>query len=232
MAITDLSARLKKNLDEGYFTCCVFLDLLKAFDTVNHTLLLKKLQFNRIRGNMFNLLNNYLSKCSQFIQCDETQSHINKIVYGVPHDSTLGPLLFSLYVNDLPLHTKCHVNLFADDTVRILKGKNVDELQQILDEELSVVDGWMKFNRLSINCLKTTYTIIAPKSKKSCTNKLKAVNHPANSGGLQQLKLNYNFSYFLFRFWGCGCKDIQQIQKDIPRQKLFRWVLFFPPKPQ
>ena len=50
---------------------------------------------------------------------------------------------------------------------------------------------------------------------------LKAVNHPADSRGLQQLKLNYNFAYCLFRFWGCGCKDIQQIHKDIPRQKVF-----------
>ena len=61
MAITNLNERLKKNLDEGGFTCCVFLDLSKAFDIVNHKMLLKKLQFNDIRGNMFSLLNNYLS---------------------------------------------------------------------------------------------------------------------------------------------------------------------------
>ena len=54
-------------------------------------------------------------------------------------------------------------------------------------------------------------------------------HHPANSGGLQQLKLKYNFSYFLFRFWGCSCKDIQQIQKDIPRQKLLETLSFVLP---
>ena len=83
------------------------------------------------------------------------------------------PLLFLLYINDLPLHTKFHVNLFADNTVQILKSKNVDQLQQILDEELSIIDEWMKFNRLSMSYLKTTYFIIAPKSKKSCSNKLR-----------------------------------------------------------
>ena len=94
MAVTDLTERLNKKLDEGCFTCCVFLDLSKAFDTVHHKMLLKKLQFNGIRGNMFSLLNNYLSNRSQFIHCDEAQSHTNKIACGVPQGSTT---LFIVY---------------------------------------------------------------------------------------------------------------------------------------
>ena len=113
-----------QNLDDGYFTCCIFLDLSKAFDTVNHRILLDKLYSYGIRGNMHKLLTSYLQNRKQFTVCNNIKSQINTIVCGVPQGSTLGPLLFSLYVNDLPLHTKFHVNLFADDTVLILKNKN------------------------------------------------------------------------------------------------------------
>ena len=124
MAVTDLYNQLLKNQDDGYNSCCLFLDLSKAFDTVNHKLLLDKLYLYAIQGNMHNLLSSYLSNCQQFTVCNNIPSKASTIVCGVPQGSTLGPPLFSLYIYDLPLHTNFQVNMFADDTVLILKNKN------------------------------------------------------------------------------------------------------------
>ena len=140
MAITDLRNTLQNNLDDGYFTCCMFLNLSKAFDTVNHRILLDKLRSYGIRGNMHKLLTSYLQNRKQFTAWNNIKSQINIIVCGVPQGSTLGPLLFSLYVNYLPLHTKFHVNLFADDTVLILKNKNHNNLQALANHELTIIN--------------------------------------------------------------------------------------------
>ena len=129
LAITDLHNRIIKNTDNGYYTCCIFLDLSKAFDTVNHSILLEKLCAYGIRGNMHSLLKNYLSNRKQFTWCNNTKSENSIIVCGVPQGSTLGPLFFSLYVNDLPTHTNFNVNLFADDTVLTMKDKSLSKLQ-------------------------------------------------------------------------------------------------------
>ena len=79
---------------------------------------------------------------------------------GIPQGSTLGPLLFSPYINDLPLHTTSHVNFFADNTVLLLKDKNIAYLKLKVNEELKVVDEWMRANRLSLNYNKSSYFII------------------------------------------------------------------------
>ena len=115
MAMTNLQNMLQNNLNDGYFTCCIFLDLSKAFDTVNR-ILLDKLYNHGIRSNMHKLLTSYLQNRKQFAVCNNIKSQINTIVCGVPQDSTFGLLLYLLYVNDLPLNTKFHVNLIADDT--------------------------------------------------------------------------------------------------------------------
>ena len=100
MTITDLRNMLQNNLDDGYFTCCIFLDLSKAFDTVNHRILLDKLHDYGIRGNMHKLLTSYLQNRKQFTVCNNihVKSQINTIVGGVPQGLTLGSLLFSFYV--------------------------------------------------------------------------------------------------------------------------------------
>ena len=140
MAITDLHSKLLKNIDEGYFSCCIFLDLSKAFDTVNHHLLLNKLHTNGIRRNMHDLLASYLTNRQQFTECNNIRSKTNTVLLGVPQGSTLGPLLFSLCINDLPIHTTFHVTSFADDIVLLMRNKNINKLQELVNHELRVID--------------------------------------------------------------------------------------------
>ena len=114
----------------------------------------------------------YLSNRQEYTECNGAQSEKNVIKCGVPQGSTLGPLLFLLYVNDLPLHTKFYVNLFADDTVLMLKNRNIDHLQQQVNEQLNGVNDWMIYNRLSINYSKTTYFITQPRNKRKLLNEI------------------------------------------------------------
>ena len=163
MAITDLHSKLLKNIDKGYFFCCIFLDLSKAFDTVNHLLLLHKLHMYGIRGNMHDLLASYLTNRQQFTECNNIRSKTNTVLCGVPYGSTLGPLLFSLYINDKPIHTTFHVTLFADDTVLLMRNKNINKLQELVNHELRIINDWIKYNRLLLNYTKTNFYLSANK---------------------------------------------------------------------
>ena len=167
ITMTDLHNQLLKNRDDGYNLSCLFLDLSKAFNTVNHKLLLDKLCLYGIRENIHNLLSSYLTNRQQFTVCNIIQSKASMIVCGIPQGSTLRPLLFSLYINDLPLQTNFQVNIFAVDPILILKNKNIARLQQQVNQELTFIDEWMKYNRLSLNYTKTTYFVCALKCHSS-----------------------------------------------------------------
>ena len=105
---------------------------------------------------MQSLLLNYLTNCNQYTQCNGIESKVNPIYCGVPQGSTLGPLFFSMYINDLPLHTKFCVNYFEDDTVLILKNKNINNLKSEVNHQLKIMNKWVKFNLLSLNCSKSS----------------------------------------------------------------------------
>ena len=159
-AIYDLIENKLKNLDENLITCALYVDLSKAFDTVNHSILLKKLQHYGIRGIPLNLLKSYLSNRKQYTFVNGSKSTELLIDIGVPQGSVLGPLLFLLYINDLPNASLLLTRLFADDTCLLFSAKTIDELQIVINREMRKIEHWMSCNKLSINYKKTKYMLL------------------------------------------------------------------------
>jgi len=149
------------NLDQGLVTCSIFLDLSKAFDTVNHKKLLEKLEKQySIRGLPLKLFENYLANRTHFVSIEDIQSQKASVTCGVPQGSNLRPLFFLLYVNDITHVSKFKTTLFADDTVLPFSAKSVIDLKKKVNEELNNIDDWLKHNKLSPNYNKTHYMLI------------------------------------------------------------------------
>ena len=159
-ALLSLTETIKKSIDDGKFGCGIFLDLQKAFDTVNRKILLQKLEHYGIRGKILDWFRSYLSGQSQYVIVNGHSSEILHITCGAPQGSVLGLLLFQNYVNDLPYVSKIlKFYLFADDTSIYYDSENLITLQKTVNRELRKVRKWLEANRLSLNIAKTNYVI-------------------------------------------------------------------------
>ena len=116
-AIIDIISNCNDNINQQLFSGVLFLDLSKAFDTVDHEILLSKLEHYGMRGVVKNFFTSYLFMKKQYVHIDNYNSQLKDINVGVPQGSTLGPLLFLIYINDLRNSIDCATRLFADDTV-------------------------------------------------------------------------------------------------------------------
>ena len=136
------------------------MDLKKAFDTVDHATLLGKLEHVGVRGTCLAWFGSYLDNRSQFVQIDDVMSERREIGFGVPQGSILGPLLFSLYINDITSSIKkSNIILYADDTAIFCRSSNIDSLQKTLTEDMESVSEWLKNNKLTLNVGKTKSVI-------------------------------------------------------------------------
>ena len=150
----------------------IFVDLSKAFDTLNHEILFNKLEFYGIRGIANDWFRSYLSGRSQLVLCNDVLSESCYITTGVPQGSILGPLLFLLYINDICNSSKLlHFVLYADDTNMFYSCENMDELCADVNRELWRVMQWFITNRLSVNIKKTNFVLFGSQAKlKNVTN--------------------------------------------------------------
>ena len=152
-ALIRFISSIQQSLDDGLKTAAVYIDLRKAFDTVNHQILLNKLSRYGIRGVMFDWFKSYLSDRMQFIENKDEGSLLR---CGVPQGSKLGPLLFLIYVNDMPLVLKqTSSTLFADDTTIYGTASNYDELVRKINSDLARLSEWFKANKLTLNVEKS-----------------------------------------------------------------------------
>ena len=136
-ALISLTENIRKNLDEDNIGCGIFVDLQKAFDTVEHDILLSKLEHYGIRGLANEWFISYLSNRKQYVSINGYDSNLADVKFGVPQGSVLGPLLFLIYINDLNKALKlCKVHHFADDTNLIYFSKSVYRLNKYINLDL------------------------------------------------------------------------------------------------
>ena len=166
MALVILLDKISEALENGECVVGVFLDFSKAFDTVDHDILLMKMKSYGIRDTAYDWFKSYLCGRVQYVTYNSMQSTKNAITCGVPQGSILGPLLFLVYINDLSSVSKsCFSVLFADDTNIFIKGKDLQELCNRLNGELGDIQDWLSCNKLSLNVVKTHYIIFTPRNK-------------------------------------------------------------------
>ena len=169
-AVMELTTEILKSKENNLHTASVFLDLSKAFDTLDPKILIKKLEKYGLRGVVRNWFESYLTNRQLQVKCEvakETKKQYSNLYdgeYGTPQGSCLGPLLFLLFINDLYLNIEhCNAILFADDTTLYKSHRNVRYLKWCIEEDLKIISDWFKANKLTLNLEKTEYIFFCAK---------------------------------------------------------------------
>ena len=176
-ALLSMLQEIKESIDKNGIAIGIFVDFQKAFDTVNHEILLRKLEHYGIRGITNDWFKSYLSNRKQFVQINNTKSELSNIDHGVPQGSVLGPLLFLVYINDL--HNAIHYSTtrhFADDTNLLYtpsKKQRNRNITRHLNVDLKSLNHWLLANKISLNSTKTELIYFRNKGTNILPNKIK-----------------------------------------------------------
>jgi hypothetical protein len=172
-AALEIVDRLMTEMDKNETPINIYLDLSKAFDTLDHNTLIQKLEYYGIKGNNLALFQNYLTERKQYVEFNNTKSEMLEINTGVPQGSILGPLLFIIYINDMSKVSKIFAFIiYADDTtlssiLSAFKARtNQVNIETKINNELSKICIWLTVNKLSLNVGKTKFTLFHTKQKK------------------------------------------------------------------
>ena len=212
LAVLDLIHNINQSKKAKKIGCAIFLDLAKAFDTVNHHILLKKLEKFGIRGPILSWFKSYLLNRKQCVNINGINSITEIMKYGVPQGSVLGPLLFLIYINDLVLSSEFLHFLFADDTCLFLEHENQHELEIKVNREIEKVHNWLVSNQLTLNSHKSCFLLFTCKSYSEnfsiriCNNFIKRVASATYLGVVIDEKLNWS-------------KHIDKIQSKVSQGK-------------
>ena len=182
LALINLYDKISTGFDANEHTVGVFLDLSKAFDTVDHEILISKLEHYGIRGLALDWIKNYLFNRMQYVQYNGICSLFNRIKCSVPQGSILCPLLFLIYINDIYNATDIgEFILFADDTNLFYSHDNLPSLMGLINSESCELSEWFQSNNLSINTTKSNYLTFKPRQKRQKFDlKLKINNNDIN----------------------------------------------------
>ena len=241
MALLNAYDKVARDLDQGLHTMGIFLDLSKAFDTIDHRILLAKLHHYGVRGSAFDWFKSYLSNRTQFVSFNEFNSSYRNIECGVPQGSVLGPLLFIIFLNDIAFSAdKFSFVTYADDTNVIVSHANLSDLITTVNQELSNLSVWFKANKLSLNIDKTNYMIFKNRHSNRiyddlniCIDgrKISRVSHTKFLGVLLDESLTWsNHTSNIVNILSKYCGILYRLREVLPSKTLFSLynTLLFP----
>ena len=177
-ALIEITETIRQALDDKKMACGIFVDLQKAFDTVNHDILIAKLEHYGIRGAANEWFSSYLKNRTQYVSILGFDSSTKTIPHGVPQGSVLGPLLFLIYINDLHSAIKnSKVFHFADDTNLLNISNSPKKMEKLVNSDLKILYSWLLANKISLNCDKTEIIFFHKPGEKSPDLKIKMNGH-------------------------------------------------------
>ena len=189
-ALIEITDYIKAAIDGKKLVCGTFLDLTKAFDTVDHNILIKKLNNYGIRGVANKLIKSYLTNRYQYVALGNTHSNKQSINCGVPQGSVLGPLLFLIYINDIANCSKIgKIRIFADDTSAFVEGHEVNDVISKSELLMNDLNNWFKANKLTLSTNKSCFILF--RSAQSRINQIASVLHFGENNINRQTSVKY-----------------------------------------
>lgn len=196
-AVAYLSQLVNGSFNSSQPCTATFLDLAKAFDTVDHDLLLKKLSIYGVRGVAWKLIESYLKNRKQYVVIQNTHSQMTFVQHGVPQGSVLGPLLFLVYINDLlKIKLRGQIISYADDTVLFSQASTWTEVKANMEEDVTLIRNWLDLNKLSLNLKKSNFIAFSINKTKQPTNLENITAH----------------SYTCCKNKQCACPEISKVE--------------------